>query len=112
MEREPGRTAEDEEVAAAQLDIGPRTGTGLAVAETKDAAVGQADGDDRTPGADRARRLGYVLVQAEFGCGAVEIDDRRVETGPLRRETGGNGSGDAQPHHVRRQRLDRCAVVI
>src|SRR5437660_4440223 len=101
MECEPGRAAEDEEVATAQLDIGARAGARVAVAETKDAAVAQADGDDRAAGAGRGRRLGNVLVEPEFGCRAVEVDDRRVEPRPRASEPGGLGAGDAPASRCR-----------
>ena len=45
--REPGRAAEHEEIATAQLDVGPRPGAGLVVAEAEDAGVTEADRDHR-----------------------------------------------------------------
>ena len=73
MVHEAGRAAEDQEVPAAQLEVGERGGPAVDPGEAEPAAVAEADGDDR-----RVDRLVAVLVQPEAGAGRVEVDDRRV----------------------------------
>ena len=108
---EAGRTAEDQEVAAAQLEVGERGGPAVDPGEAEPAGVAEADGDDR-----RVDGLVAVLVQPEAGAGRVEVDDRRV--GGEGGDRGvvlavGRGDGAAgQLDELGRERLDRRAVGV
>src|SRR5918995_545918 len=63
----PAGTAEHEEVAAAQLDVGERARAAVDAGEAERAGVAQAERDHRSVG-----RLLAILVQAEAGAGRIE----------------------------------------
>ena len=73
MEAAAVGAAEDEQVAAAELEVGERGGAAVGTGNAEGAVVAEADRDDRRVGGFLA-----VLVEAELGARGVEVGDDGV----------------------------------